>query len=1794
MKTRKLTAVLMTVVMVFSILISPTGSIAVRAEGTEDGNYGDVIELPSGTIGYTSKSKECRQIPNETQKGIYFLNDKELNFYSFATGESELIYTFDEVKDSYVAGGKLYTIERSGKKINVYNLDSMNFEKTISVEFYPNAIGVDDQGRIYIACYIDSYQICLLDPEGQVLSQDAAPSEIYNFGGFDSVTGNFYFECYYNWYYYVDHDTRALGIGNVSGNSIEVYDRILQTLSQIGYNDRQRGIELLGEKYLCVDTPLYATGNVMAPANSGLFVWDSHENDISSESFTIKVALGRSYTTNLLDSVGPRCAYNEENDSIITYTGGTTLAEYSLETKAFVGTYRTSYPVFSLETYGDSIVAIERDNDNFYLELIEWKHADELEIVNGSSKMKAGESVQLEVSSNGNVEEEYTWETSDSKIVSITQAGEVYAWHEGTATVTITNVSGVTASITITVEPRTETGETYQDSLTLTGTLSSNISKNNYSNRNWSSPMNSYLVDNEDGTLSRVEYVKDSVLVEQYDKKTDESKDSKTILLELPLFGGFYSGAEYNYLVFGQVNEDESDETEVLRIVKYSKEWERLNSVSIKGANTYIPFEAGSLRMTETAGKLYVYTCHKMYKNAKDGLNHQSNMTFVIDESTMGVLDFYYDVMNIAQAGYVSHSFNQFIQTDGRFVYRVDHGDSYPTRAISITRCGAGDSIKNVKYTLPYNISGTSGNNYTGVSIGGFELSSDACLIAGNSAKQDGTSTNFNSQRNIFLTVTDKLFNGTELLWLTDYTDDDKIEVRTPQLVKLGKDQFLLMWEEVKGSGSVTTRMVTIDGYGNCTSDMITSAMRLSDCHPIVGKDGLVRWYQTDGEAVTLYTIDPLELLSYAKGEDPGGEDPGGEDPSGEDPGGDIELPIDTVELPDGTVNYADYGLDYIECRQIPNETRKGIYFLNGDELIFYSFVTGKSQLVYTFKKMKDSYVAGGKLYALRTGSKEIDVYDLDAKAFEKTIPLDPDINFNRIGADGEGRIYLSDLTYDKETDTYHSQIYLLDAEGRTLSQTAAPSRVYDFGGFDSVTGNFYFECNYKWNYNDMIALGAGNVSGDSVKICDNVLQTISRNRYNNRQRSMELLGDKYLCVDAPYFVTGNSYNPYYSGLFIWDSHENDISSDSFSWQMVLGSSYVTNGRYPCNETVGPRCAYNEENDSIITYIDDCTLAEYSVETESCIGIYHTAHPVFSLETYGDYIIAIELDDGVYYLEMIEWKHADNLEIVNGSSKMKAGETMQLDVVSNGNVEEEYTWETSDSKIVSTTKDGKVFGWHEGTADVTVSNRAGVTASITITVESRTETGETYPGSLTLDGMQSAYANISLNNYSVWSSTVGSYLVDNEDGTLSRVENMGTYVLVEIYDKETDELKDSKQLALEISEDAFFGGFYSGAEYNYLVFGQENLDKNDETEVVRIVKYSKDWERLDEASVYGAYTMKPFDSGSLRMTETADRLYVYTSHDMYFSNDRYKYQTSMTFVIDENTMEIEDSYYMWGNIGAGCVSHSFNQFIQTDGTFVYRVDHGNANPRAVSITRCIVGDSIKNVSYMLPYEISGEFEDDYTGVSVGGFELSSDTCLIAGNSVKQDGTSEEYYGQRNIFLTVTDKSLSNTKVVWFTDYTDGSIEVRTPHLVKLGEDQFLLMWEERNTNSGSIVTRMVTIDGYGNCTSDVNDFDLRLSDCQPIVDADGLVRWYQTDGEKVTLCAVDPLELSISSNMKKKGDANGDGKINAIDALLVLQHVAGLPVLDEDEKKLVDMDENGRISANDALKILEYVAGYRD
>ncbi|MGM9562632.1 MAG: leucine-rich repeat protein, partial [Faecousia sp.] len=382
-----------------------------------------------------------------------------------------------------------------------------------------------------------------------------------------------------------------------------------------------------------------------------------------------------------------------------------------------------------------------------------------------------------------------------------------------------------------------------------TPAVTNNIGRQSYSV--WAAPVKSYLVDNHDGTATRVEATSTDITVERYDAEK-QFLSRQTLPMELPLFGGFYEGTDYFFLVFGQNNPEEDDNTEVIRVVRYTKDWLRMGQASLYGANTYIPFRAGSLRMTQYQNMLYVHTCHEMYKSI-DGKHHQANLIFSVSIPEMEITDQQSRVMN-AGYGYISHSFNQFVLTDGDKLLTLNHGDAYPRSAVIIQYdkpAGQTQFTGTCTYTCFLTFTGDLGDNFTGASFGAFELTDSAYLTAGNSILQDD-SVALTGQRNIFLGITPRGDIGTaatSLRWITNYADGANIKVSTPHLVRIQGDRFLLLWTE-----DDLLRYVFVDDMGNTVSEIYEANLPLSGCKPIVWNNA-VCWYMTQNSVPAFFSI---------------------------------------------------------------------------------------------------------------------------------------------------------------------------------------------------------------------------------------------------------------------------------------------------------------------------------------------------------------------------------------------------------------------------------------------------------------------------------------------------------------------------------------------------------------------------------------------------------------------------------------------------------------------------------------------------------------------------------------------------------------------------------------------------------------------------------------------------------------------------------------------------------------------------------------------------------------------------
>lgn len=401
---------------------------------------------------------------------------------------------------------------------------------------------------------------------------------------------------------------------------------------------------------------------------------------------------------------------------------------------------------------------------------------------------------------------------------------------------------------------------------------SDNYNQNNYTAYD-AEAVKSYLY--QDGNnLVRVEYISGNLIIEYYSENF-ELLSSKSLALDsgFDLWGGFYAGEEYNFVIVGQENPEQSNNVEVIRVIKYDKQWNRLGETGLFGANTFVPFDFGSLRCAEYGGILYVHTCHTMYASA-DGLNHQANMTFSVRESDMEVTDAQYEVSNSA-FGYVSHSFNQFILIDDEAnIITLNHGDVYP-RAAVLMRCGvkAGtDSFDGLAdevnlYEFPQN---SMMYQKTGASLGGLAETSKAYITVYNNDGVGGYDDTY--PRNVFLTVTDKdnfSKEGTVIHQITDYSKDT-YSAGTPVLVSNQDGGGYVLWDEQVVSNSVIKNSVgqisyaSYDQNGNVSSLKTVSGM-LSDCQPIM-YNGRAVWYVTDNSAPIFYILDETGLSEVRTG----------------------------------------------------------------------------------------------------------------------------------------------------------------------------------------------------------------------------------------------------------------------------------------------------------------------------------------------------------------------------------------------------------------------------------------------------------------------------------------------------------------------------------------------------------------------------------------------------------------------------------------------------------------------------------------------------------------------------------------------------------------------------------------------------------------------------------------------------------------------------------------------------------------------------------------------------------------
>lgn len=416
-----------------------------------------------------------------------------------------------------------------------------------------------------------------------------------------------------------------------------------------------------------------------------------------------------------------------------------------------------------------------------------------------------------------------------------------------------------------------------------------------------------------------------------------------------------------------------------------------------------------------------------------------------------------------------------------------------------------------------------------------------------------------------------------------------------------------------------------------------------------------------------------------------------------------------------------------------------------------------------------------------------------------------------------------------------------------------------------------------------------------------------------------------------------------------------------------------------------------------------------------------------------------------------------------------------------------------------------------------------------------------------------------------WSSPIKNYLYE-ENGDLVRIEckegdeknkkskkSKANKVIVNRYDK-TGNLISTKTLDYQGEK---FGGFYRGEDYNYLIFGNDNREHKDNKEVVRIVKYDRDFIEIAKLSVNGAYTWEPFGAGSLRCGEIGNIILVHTARGRYDGH-----QSSLTIAFDEDDMSLLNADDL-GAFQRDHVSHSFNQFVMPEGNEFIVIDHGDAYPRSILANWLITEPLIPNFDYIDWWELEQADEGKYsyfkrflsskkkeildipgggganqTGVSIGSAANMANKVLVGVNRMDYSKAKsfnsyiiegKDVY-KRDIVLYSLDKNTLEVTENKYTDYTkDKNTTYTAPKMVKLDDTRVMLIWNKLNMtwkklndqiiikNLKTSVLQYLIVDENGNKLSEIKTVkDMIVTDEAPIL-FDNKVVWSQYSGGRLVL-----------------------------------------------------------------------------
>ena len=380
---------------------------------------------------------------------------------------------------------------------------------------------------------------------------------------------------------------------------------------------------------------------------------------------------------------------------------------------------------------------------------------------------------------------------------------------------------------------------------------------------------NNYFFNTTSG-YGRVVRGGDALYAEEYNDSF-ELQERRTIPIELKDYVGFFCGADNYYFVFYDTNEEQDDSKEVIRVVKYSKDWSRISAAGLTSGHWFeekiiTPFSPPYCAMDEINGKLYLATGHIGYIDPEIGRGHQGLLMFEIDEAEM--------TGKIITAD-LYHSMSQHLSIkDEDNIFLLEESEGAECTRIS---CFSQSDISrsHILDVLQYGGQRTSS---TGVATFAF---ADGITYSDNNVLAVGTSIDQSKygdpdsiyKYDVYLAVApinslhyelqspDDRADPGKLIWISDAGFSEII--MTSKIVKINNNRFLIMWENANREGIATNdnlfgdhvlHYVFVDGNGNKLSNEMTSNVPITIGEPVL-KNGYVSWCASSNNNVEFVSL---------------------------------------------------------------------------------------------------------------------------------------------------------------------------------------------------------------------------------------------------------------------------------------------------------------------------------------------------------------------------------------------------------------------------------------------------------------------------------------------------------------------------------------------------------------------------------------------------------------------------------------------------------------------------------------------------------------------------------------------------------------------------------------------------------------------------------------------------------------------------------------------------------------------------------------------------------------------------